>query len=299
MKHRLPGVIHFEKSPALVRGKKGKEVRSHRNILLIDPSTPCNYALENGPCTFCGFWSRDPKIEGIIPFEKAVERIEGGRIEHLLGGSMFDEEQVPTRELVAMLRLLAATNAECVLLETRPEYITREKIELVRKILGERTLEIAVGLETANDELREQLGKGYTIIDVEEAFLRIARSGAYPVAYILVGLDISKQEAIDDFRNSIIALGEMQKRIGVPIRVALETFYPVDETHRKGEYLDAGFIAGRIIEAKTTNDMTIFVATSSEGLCDHPLSAVKEHFDQFNLTQDVGHLKRVMEGIAK
>ncbi|MFH1520765.1 MAG: radical SAM protein [Candidatus Micrarchaeota archaeon] len=292
-----PGIIHLEKSPALVRGLYGIEKPGNRTLLLIYPKRSCSYAIKNKPCTYCGFWKREPKTEGLMKFEDAAKQIkDGDRIEYLLGGSMLDRAQVNILGLMSSFRVLASTGAECILLETRPEYISEKEISYFKRRLGDKTLEIAVGLETTNDQLRAKLNKGYDLRDVEEAFRKIVMAGAYPVTYLLIGLEMSEKEAIEDFRRSVSDLDQMQRRIGAPIRIALETFYPVEKYHKQGKYLTPEFVARVVKEAKLRHDITIFVATSSEGLCSHPLLTAKQNFDSFNLTQDVSHLGRVSSG---
>lgn len=290
---RTPGVIHFERSPALVRGIGGIEKPANRTLVLIYPDRSCSYALRHGPCTYCGFWRRQPKAEGLMKFAEAAKQIQkGDRVEYLLGGSVLDHAQVDTRGLMSSFRILSSTPAECILLETRPEYVTERQVRYLNE-RTDKTLEIAIGLETTDDGRRTRLNKGYGLKDVEDAFRKIIAAGAYPVTYLLVGLDMSEREAIEDFRKSVADLDQMQKRIGAPIRIALETFYPVEDHHKQGTYLSSPFVARIIKEAKLRHNITIFVATSSEGLCDHPLLPMKAHFDNFNLTQDTCHLDLV------
>ncbi|GEM_PF-4145358 len=287
MKHTLR-IVYKEKNPAQVNGKP-----STRTILEVNPEKLCRFAVEKGPCKHCTFW-KGKSNKGVL-FEEAIKDIEEGRIELLIGGSLLDERQVPTEVLRNMLRLLAQTQAEVVLVESRPEYITREKLRLTREALGGKVLEVAIGLETTDEAFRHFLLKGFSKWEFYDATSRIAENGAFPVVYLLTGTDMRKEDAISDLMTSAYELSTLQEKLGVPIRIAIESFFPGGTALAPGKYLTPTFIARIVRDIVREMGIQVFIATSSEGLCEHPLASAKVHLDLFNATQDVRHLCDIID----
>jgi len=285
-----PRVAYSERNPARVDAKP-----SERSMFVVIGRTSCSYAIKNNPCRFCAFWDKSPKIEGIA-FEDALAKVgvaKGGRIELVGSGSIFDEEQIPLTQLCAMLKLVGRTDAHSVLVESRPEYITAEKIKLARRFLGSKTLEIAIGLETANDSLRFMLNKGFSIWDFHNAVSTIVDAGAIPVAYLLAGIPtMSDYETQCDILESAFTLSLLQKKLGISIRLAIQTFF-TSLSLSSLAYLVPEFVAQLAIDVVQKTGMEVFVAPSSEGLTTHPLNSARAQFDLFNATQDILYLIRI------
>jgi len=77
--------------------------------------------------------------------------------------------------------------------ESRPEFITSENIPLLKGLLGEKTLEVGIGLESSNDHIRNGvLKKGTSLAAFERAVATLREYGAKSLAYVFlkpIGLD--------------------------------------------------------------------------------------------------------------
>ena len=92
-----------------------------------------------------------------------------------------------------------------VVLETRAEYVNTEVINELTSLLGVgRTVSVAMGLETADNFLREIcLNKGCSLSDITEA-VQSLKGIAETQLYILAGIPfLTEAEAIEDTVRSI------------------------------------------------------------------------------------------------
>ena len=59
--------------------------------------------------------------------------------------------------------------ADKVSVESRPEYVTDKKLSEIKKIVGKKAFEVGIGLETANDYVREHsINKGFSFNDYKK-----------------------------------------------------------------------------------------------------------------------------------
>jgi radical SAM enzyme (TIGR01210 family) len=70
-------------------------------------------------------------------------------------GSFLDTEEVSTEARSAILEMIGSDErVREVVLESRPEYVQDTVLSEVRRVLGDRTVEIGMGLESASDVVR-------------------------------------------------------------------------------------------------------------------------------------------------
>jgi len=278
----LPRVTHFEKS--------GK-----RALMVINPRASCSSALKHGPCKFCAFWEKRPDGDGQLFESAAANAVELGctRAEILVSGSFFDVAQVSGDERSGMLRHLAGLGRLThVMVESRPEYIEHDSIREAVRCAGTKALEVAIGLETANDYMRDMCGKRFSIFDFYDAVSEIAGAGAFPVAYLLVGYHhLSKSN--EDVLSSAYAVKKLEDKIGRRIRLALQAYFPPKDGH--SAIVSAGTVAGMAVWIRNNLGMEVFIATSAEGRSTHPLAHARHVFEEFNDTQDPGTLSSVID----
>ena len=153
-------------------------------------------------------------------------------------GSFFDPAEVPPSFLSEVAQ---AFRGKIVIAESRPEYITRETIELFLADLDNGThatpLYCAIGLETINDLIREKcIRKGFTYKDFTKAASVAHTAGAGVKAYLLFKpLFLTEAEAIADMRSSLTELAGYVKMVSmnpctVQKRTELEVYW------RQGAY---------------------------------------------------------------
>jgi radical SAM enzyme (TIGR01210 family) len=120
-------------------------------------------------------------------------------------GSMLNEEEIPTRALAGILEIVARCDGiRKVVLESRPEYCSEEKIDWIQRKIGSKILEIAMGLESSNDQvLTLSLNKGFLADDFGRRVARIQRYGPVRIYVLLKAPFLTEEEAIEDAVRSI------------------------------------------------------------------------------------------------
>ncbi|MFA5188705.1 MAG: radical SAM protein [Patescibacteria group bacterium] len=135
---------------------------------------PCSW----GKCTMCGFQQAVKEFTQDIPFsgknlalmfQLGLQLISGPRkIMIFTGGSFLDLPLTAQKKILTSLK----DDASCrhILIESRAELISLEKIMALKKQLGPKQLEVAIGLETQDDEIRQKcINKGFSRADYQKA----------------------------------------------------------------------------------------------------------------------------------
>ncbi len=182
-------LVHWEEDHRLRSG-------AAKAIVFILPTKGCSWALSNsGGCSICGYLYDNPQHPD---FEKIVKSIRGalkGKIQKdekysiklFTSGSFLDKKEIPTEFQVEILKEIAIYNQiEEIVIESRPEYISSNTIAVLSEVININKLEIAIGLESSNNEiLRNSINKGFYWEDFEKAVKITIDAGARVKAYLL------------------------------------------------------------------------------------------------------------------
>ena len=124
-------------------------------------------------------------------------------------GSFLDDIEIPkeVRKYIYK-KILNSEKIKEIVVESRLEYITSEKLEEIREFFDKKYFEIAIGLETVNDYIRNNyINKGILFKDFKTTFKRCKEYGIGVKVYLLLKPPfLSEQAAIDDCSNSIKTL---------------------------------------------------------------------------------------------
>jgi len=163
-------------------------------------------------CTMCGYIydsARDaPSHDDLMKqFENAMSRCKDEEIilKIFTSGSFLDDgeiSQVTRKEMLT--RLNYDERVKKVIAETRPEYVTDEKVRDAVSALGKK-FEVAIGLETSNDMIRkESINKGFSFSDFIRASEVALRNNATVKAYLMMKPPfVSESIAMNDMIRSI------------------------------------------------------------------------------------------------
>lgn len=199
------------KNDRLLNGR-GKE------FTIILRTRGCNWALsDSGGCSMCGYIN-DCGLNFIISkhllnqinysFQsKEIEnKEEGFAFKIFNSGSFFDENEIPkeVRHYIYQ-KVQKYENIKEFVVESRLEHITKEKLEDLRKQLGDRYIELAIGLETVDDYIRNKyINKGMFYNDFKKLVELAKKIGIGIRAYLLFKPPfLNEQGAIDDCTKSI------------------------------------------------------------------------------------------------
>ncbi|MFX0198487.1 MAG: archaeosine biosynthesis radical SAM protein RaSEA [Candidatus Hodarchaeota archaeon] len=175
----------------------------------------CSWAREHGGCLMCGY-SKDsapiaPQPQFLLDqFYFALEKAKNSSLSVVkiyTSGSFFDEKEIPHKTRIKMLKHLSSLpSLRNVILETRPEYVKAEVIEETKRLLNKKTLEVAMGLETSNDYIREKcIHKGFQYQDYIQAAKKIREHDCSLRVYLLLKPPfLTEQEAIVDTITSAL-----------------------------------------------------------------------------------------------
>jgi radical SAM enzyme (TIGR01210 family) len=249
------------------------------------------------------------QVDYIFSDPKVVERFKD--IKKVIvsnNGSILDQV---TFSSTALMYFLARLNqhlpgVETLTIETRPEHVEFAELEFIARALSESqppaTLEIAVGFEAMDDNIRNNVFKKGLKLDVFENFIKQVVPYKYRIkCYFMLKPvpQMTDQQAIEDIQKAIDYLGSMVLKYGVPINMHLNPTYvakgtPLAESFEKGEYSPPrlGDVARALQHARGKN-LSVFIGLSDEGLAVEGGSFLRpgdeglvEKLEEFNRTQD-------------
>jgi len=164
--------------------------------VLILNSGRCSH----GRCFFCGYG----RIRGEEPetgkvkacFDRFFSSLSDYEAKVYGSGSFLDEQQVPAEARRHFIDECVRRKVRKLTVESRPEYVTAE---VMREFAG-LDVTVAIGLESADEELLKRLNKGYDRSDYEAAAKTIRDCGYNVRTYLLVNPPFVKdvKKSLDD-----------------------------------------------------------------------------------------------------
>ncbi|VVB52242.1 Uncharacterised protein [uncultured archaeon] len=195
-------------------------------------------------CTMCGYVydsARSPPSHDDLmkQFEHAMSRCKDEEfiVKIFTSGSFLDDSEIGSSTRIEMLSWLRENDrVKKVIAETRPEYVTDEKLSEVREALGKK-FEVAMGLETSNDVIRKDcINKGFSFFDFTRASEVARKNGVTVKAYLMQKPPfLSEGIAMNDMINSINDAAPFARTISMNLcNVQKGTL--VDELFERGDY---------------------------------------------------------------
>lgn len=222
-----------------------------------------------------------------------------------VGGSILDSKVFPDECLTRFLDKLPKEfpSLKILTLETRMEHVNSIRIAEIQRRLANKNirLEIAIGFETADEQLRnDKLQKGFTNAEFVKFCKLLAGHGVSLKAFLMQKPlpDMSEEEALEDVKKSIDYLSKISSKYNIKINAHINPAYIA-----KGTILEKAYKAGLYSPPLLQNvckaalsaagkNVSIFIGLNDEGLTkeDHKANtffekeAVKviEKFNQTN-----------------
>lgn len=237
------------------------------------PGAGCKWCKQTGGCTMCAFSQSTrkytfggrlyPHFIFMLIFYYAYWLVKKQRPELLViynGGSFLCDEEIPGKTQLAILRFVAKhPSISKVLVESRAEFVTSEKMSQYAEAIGGKDLEIALGLESADDEIRNRcLAKGLSKETFEKAINLCHQFGFKVFAYVYL-----KPHCLDENQAVIDAI----KSIGYCFKVGVD----VDEVSmscafvQKGTLLEKLYNEGKFVPPTLWSIIKVIRETSSLG----------------------------------
>lgn len=188
-----------------------------RWVLLL-PGAGCTWARKTGGCYMCGFSNKSievnpqanpdsKKIAWAYTLGKII--VKGERPSNLTiynGGSFLNDTEISHKMQLEICREVADhPSIDKLFVESRPEFVTPQKIKLLQDNLKDKTLEVGIGLECQSDEIRKNsIHKGFTKKEYERAVEVLKKANAKILTYIFLKPPfVTELEAIEEAIKSI------------------------------------------------------------------------------------------------
>jgi radical SAM enzyme (TIGR01210 family) len=216
------------------------------SLTIILNTGGCRWARAGG-CTMCGYVAESVD-GGTVPHEDLMAQIEhcldherehadepAGQIKIYTSGSFLDEREVPAETREAIAETFA--DRDRMVVESLPDFVERERIGS----FTDRGIEtdIAVGLETATDQVRHDcVNKYFDFADFEAAAAEARAAGAGVKAYLLLKPPfLSESEAIADMKRSVRRCGAVEGVHTVSMNPTnVQRYTMVEELYHAGGY---------------------------------------------------------------
>lgn len=184
-----------------------KDVLNNETVdafVIIFRTKGCSWAHNSG-CTMCGYfndslWQKTSADDLLKQFDTAMKNYSNQKIVKIFtSGSFLDEKEIPLSVRKKILTKLFE-KTDRISVESRPEYITNEKLSDIKKISKSKQFEIGIGLETANDFIRKNcINKGFSFNDYKKAAKILKKHGFKLKTYLLIKPPfLTEKESIED-----------------------------------------------------------------------------------------------------
>ena len=296
---------YYRISPVNIGGK------SSNRLMIVLKTKGCEYARRTGGCKVCGFLNHaDLAIAGkeiLHQLDFCLETLDlsaVGEIDILTLGSFLNDSEVDeATRLAIMERLSPIHQVQRISIESRAEYVTIDKIKILKRALGEnKILEFGIGLESSSDYLRNTvINKGLSKKSFEATIAKVHEAETHLLTYLLIKPPhVSEKEAIKDAVQSAAYVFHTAGKYDVPARVAFEPVFICENTHLENLYQQAKYRLLNLwsvleVIKKTHHMGCVFVGLSDENLsmdrmpysCPKCNGSLLHEIEHFNKTQDV------------
>ncbi|MFW9787513.1 MAG: archaeosine biosynthesis radical SAM protein RaSEA [Candidatus Thorarchaeota archaeon] len=295
-------------APARIGREKGTA------LAVVLSTIGCAHARsDSGGCTMCSYLldgvQEQPTSDQIInQFRVAMNDLESKpsplSVKIYTSGSFLDDDEVPAKARESILQIIAQDErVREVVLESRPEYVTDKTLSDVRTRLGDRIVEIGMGLESASDTIRTVcINKNFDLAMFKEA-LKTAKNYNIGIrAYVLLKPPLlTERDALIDAISTI----QEARELGVttvslnPVNVQKDTL--VEKLWTRGNYRPPWLWSVLEVLRKASNVSDEWMKIICDpvaggkrrgahncGTCD---SNIVEAIRQFSLSQDSTHLQ--------
>lgn len=120
--------------------------------------SPCGFYKSTNAYSFGG--KLYPAWVFKVLFHVAIKKAEKYQVEELMifnGGSFFNERKLPLEFQNFAIKKIKSSSVSMLIVESRCEYISEDRIASIKSRLGSKDFCIAIGLESQDDFVRNSL----------------------------------------------------------------------------------------------------------------------------------------------
>jgi archaeosine synthase beta-subunit len=269
-------------------------------FVIILRTKGCSWAQHSG-CSMCGYfndsaWENITAEDLIQQYTTAMETYANEPVVKIFtSGSFLDTTEVPLSVQNHIIQDLSG-NVEKIMFESRPVYVTDQRLKEISTISQNTKVQIGVGLETANDMIRTfSINKGFSLKEYQKAESIIHKNNMLLKTYVLIKpVFLTEQQSIDDVLQTVDIIKKSTDTISFnPCNVQRNTL--TEYLWKRNQYRPPWLwsIVEILKESKQRApgvrlQCDIAGGSSSRGAhnCRQCDNAVLEAISQFSLTQD-------------
>lgn len=213
------------------------------------PGKGCAWAKKSGGCYMCGFKKKTDEFVGQFTDDDIIELFREAevmtqsqqpqKIAIYNGGSFLNDEEISHKvQSEICIKISLHPTIETLMVESRPEFVTEQKIAYLISLLGKKRLQVGIGLECENDKVRTRcIHKGFLKVDYERAAKVLKDNGAELFTYIFIKpLYLSEKGAIEEAIKSVKYAFEVGSK-----EVSLSCAFIQEGTRMEEEYEKGNF----------------------------------------------------------
>ncbi|OYT29607.1 TIGR01210 family radical SAM protein [Thermoplasmatales archaeon ex4572_165] len=178
-------------------------------FVIILKTKGCSWASESG-CSMCGYFNDSAFVDIsdddlLSQFNTAMQSYRDEPVVKIFtSGSFFDTNEISKNVRDKIFTDLSDKTKKTAV-ESRPEYIKKEILDELAVSLSTMLLEVGIGLESSNDDIREKhVNKGFTFQEYKDSSKLLKSYNHLIKTYVLVKPPfLSEQQAIKDCINTI------------------------------------------------------------------------------------------------
>ena len=300
-----------------IKSALNKDGEQTNRLMLVLRTPPCEY----NKCTMCGF---DNNAGRNIKLQNIQRQYQNGivgedfsdirRIDFPTAGSFYNDRELSPESRNYLFSEVSKLPVDSVMVETRVDYLTEKKVRESESYLREdQSIELAIGLESADDNIRNKvLRKGLSKKGFEHFADICKNTDSQLLAYILIkSPTLSEAEAVEDAVQTADYVYKIANERRIKARVAFKPMFIPEGTELEEQYLSGEYqlpklwttveTVKRTTQLASYQPNSIFVGMFDEDLsgdrfssnCDECNSEVVEALKRFNGTQDMSELERL------
>ncbi|HOV14690.1 MAG TPA: radical SAM protein [Spirochaetota bacterium] len=220
-----------------------------QRVIFYLRSKGCEWSMsKNGGCYMCGHYfgttkgKELPKNAFFNQFYEEYKKYDFKNIPMVCiynAGSILNNNEIPNEELFKILEIIKDNHyIKSVIIESRPEFINDNILSVLKYILKGKTIEIGIGLETADDSIRDLcINKGFSFKDYKNASEKLRSNNIHVLTYLTIKpLFLTIKESIRDVINNLILLENYTDVVSLePISIQNGTL--VQYMYKNGYYI--------------------------------------------------------------
>lgn len=189
---------------------------NYQRAVIYLMSNGCEWALKSAHgCVMCGHLAKQTRRDNAISvndylkqFDEEFEKIDFKSYPLLNlynNGSFINDNEIPPEARKGILKKINNNpDIKMLVLETRPEFVTREKINEIKRLIPDKHVELGVGLEIKDDFYRGIcVNKGFSLKRFNDAAGLITEQLHLRTYVLLKPLFLTEREGIEQAVETI------------------------------------------------------------------------------------------------